>query len=55
MEPPVLLDENVDHEVLHRLRNYGYTVEHIGLHHHLEKGTRIAYSPSTPDQTKPSS
>ena len=38
MEPPVLLDENVEHEVRHRLRNYGHTVEHIGLHHHLEKG-----------------
>ena len=38
MEPPVLLDENVEHEVLHRLRNYEHTVEHIDLHDHLQKG-----------------
>ena len=55
MEPPVLLDENVEHEVLHRLRNYGHTVEHIDIHDHLQKGDEVAYSPSTPDQTKPSS
>ena len=38
MEPPVLLDENVEHEVLHRLRNYEHTVEHIDLHAQLQKG-----------------
>ena len=38
MEPPVLLDENVEHEVLHRLRNYGHTVKHIDLHAQLQKG-----------------
>lgn len=37
-EPPVLLDENVEHEVLHRLRNYGHTVEHIDFHDQLQKG-----------------
>ena len=38
MEPPVLLDENVEHEVLYRLRNYGHTVKHIDLHAQLQKG-----------------
>ena len=38
MEPPVLLDENVEQEVLHRLRNYGHTFEHIDFHNHLQKG-----------------
>ena len=34
-----LLDENVEHEVLHRLEKYGYTVEHVELHPELGKGT----------------
>jgi predicted nuclease of predicted toxin-antitoxin system len=38
MWPPVLLDENIEHEVLYRLRNYGHTVEHIDLHSELRKG-----------------
>ncbi|MFB6311166.1 MAG: DUF5615 family PIN-like protein [Salinirussus sp.] len=38
MGPPVLLDENIEHEVLYRLRNYGHTVDHIDLHDELLKG-----------------
>lgn len=38
MEPPILLDEHVEHEVLYKLRHYGHTVEHIDLHNQLQKG-----------------
>jgi len=37
MGPPVLLDENLEHEVLYRLRHYGHTVDHIDLHTQLQK------------------
>lgn len=40
MGPPVLLGENVEHEVLYRLRHYGHTVEHVDLHDQLRKGAR---------------
>lgn len=35
----LLLDENVEHEVLHRLRNYGHDVEHTEFLPELGKGT----------------
>ncbi|MEF8826962.1 MAG: DUF5615 family PIN-like protein [Halapricum sp.] len=38
MPPPLLLDENLEHEVLHRLRNYGQDVEHVDFHDQLQKG-----------------
>ena len=38
MGPTILLDENLEHEILHRLRNYGYEAEHIDLHENLQKG-----------------
>lgn len=38
MSVPVLLDENMEHEVLYRLRNYGHEVEHIDRHAQLDKG-----------------
>ena len=34
-----LLDENIEHEVLHRLRKRDYTVEHVEFHPDLGKGT----------------
>jgi predicted nuclease of predicted toxin-antitoxin system len=34
-----LLDENIEHEVLHRLNKRDYTVEHVELHPDLGKGT----------------
>lgn len=39
MSVQFLLDENVEHEVLHRLKKYDYTVEHVELHPELGKGT----------------
>lgn len=38
MVPPVLLDENLEHEVLHRLRKFGHEAEHIDFHVDLQKG-----------------
>lgn len=35
----LILDENVEHEVLHRLENYGHDVEHIDFVPELGKGT----------------
>lgn len=35
----LLLDENVEHEVHHRLENYGHDVEHVDFVHELGKGT----------------
>lgn len=34
----LLLDENVEHEVGHRLRNYGHDVEHVDFVPELGKG-----------------
>ena len=34
----LLLDENVEHEVLHRLENYGHDVEHVDYVAPLGKG-----------------
>ena len=39
MSVKFLLDENVEHEVVHRLRKYDYTVEHVESHPELGKGT----------------
>lgn len=33
-----LLDENLEHEVYHRLRNRGHDVRHVGLSDELRKG-----------------
>ena len=38
MSLSLLLDENIEHEAMHRLTNYGYDVEHIDLHDDLGKG-----------------
>jgi hypothetical protein len=38
MGPPILLDENLEHEILHRLRKYGHEAEHIHFHENLQKG-----------------
>jgi|SRR6056297_3264837 len=35
----LILDENVEHEVLHRLENYGHDVEHVDFVPELGKGT----------------
>jgi len=35
----LILDENVEHEVCHRLENYGHNVEHIDFVPKLGKGT----------------
>ncbi len=35
----LVLDENVGHEVAHRLENYGHDVEHVDLVPELGKGT----------------
>jgi len=35
----LLLDENIEHEVLHRLENYGHDVEHVDFVPELGKGT----------------
>lgn len=39
MSVSLLLDENVEHEVLHRLQKRDYTVEHVELRPELGKGT----------------
>jgi len=36
----LILDENIEHEVLHRLRNYGHDVEHVDFVSELGKGTQ---------------
>jgi len=38
MSTPVLLDENLEHEVCYRLRNDGHDVEHVDFHDQLQKG-----------------
>jgi len=38
MSLSLLLDENIEHEAMHRLENYGHDVEHIDLHEDLQKG-----------------
>jgi predicted nuclease of predicted toxin-antitoxin system len=35
----LILDENIEHEVLHRLDNYGHDVEHVDFVPELGKGT----------------
>lgn len=35
----LILDENVEHEALHRLENYGHDVEHVDFVPALGKGT----------------
>jgi predicted nuclease of predicted toxin-antitoxin system len=35
----LVLDENVEHEVFHRLENYGHDVEHVDFVAELGKGT----------------
>ena len=35
----LILDENVEHEVCHRLENYGHDVEHVDFVPELGKGT----------------
>jgi len=35
----LVLDENVEHEVFHRLENYGHDVEHVDFVPELGKGT----------------
>jgi hypothetical protein len=35
----LILDENVEHEVQHRLRHYGHDVEHVDFIQELGKGT----------------
>jgi predicted nuclease of predicted toxin-antitoxin system len=35
----LILDENVEHEVCHRLANYGHDVEHVDFVPELGKGT----------------
>lgn len=39
MAAQFLLDENIEHEVLHRLEKRGYEVEHVEFHPELGKGT----------------
>jgi predicted nuclease of predicted toxin-antitoxin system len=39
----LLLDENIEHEAMHRLRKYGHDVEHINFHETLQ--------PSDEDET----
>ncbi|WP_135364184.1 DUF5615 family PIN-like protein [Halosimplex halophilum] len=38
MAVSVLLDENVEHEVCHRLRSDGYDADHVDFHDRLGKG-----------------
>mgnify|MGYP000365471695 CR=1 FL=1 len=38
MSTPVLLDENLGHEVCYRLRNDSHDVEHVDFHDQLQKG-----------------
>jgi hypothetical protein len=40
MTVPILLDENVEHEVYHRLQKYGHDVKHIDFHDTLHKGDK---------------
>jgi hypothetical protein len=44
----LLLDENIEHELFHRLENYGHDVEHVDFVPELGKGTDdhpvVAYS-----------
>lgn len=35
----LILDENVEHEVFHRLENYGHDVKHVDFVSELGKGT----------------
>lgn len=42
----LILDENVEHEVFHRLDNYGHDVEHVDFVTELGKGPRIIRSRS---------
>jgi predicted nuclease of predicted toxin-antitoxin system len=35
----LILDENVEHEVAHRLQNYGHDVEHVDFVSELGKGS----------------
>lgn len=44
----LVLDENIEHEVLHRLKNYGHDAEHVDYEPSLGKGigdTSIAEYP----------
>jgi hypothetical protein len=41
----LLLDENIEHEVLHRLENYGHDVQHIDFVLSLGKGIEDHRSP----------
>lgn len=38
MSVTLLLDQNIEHEVLHRLRKYGHEAEHINFHQTLQRG-----------------
>ena len=38
MSLSLLLDENIEHEAIHRLEQYGHDVEHIDVHDELQKG-----------------
>jgi predicted nuclease of predicted toxin-antitoxin system len=38
MSLQLLLDEMVEHEVMHRLENFGHDVEHVDFHDKLSKG-----------------
>jgi predicted nuclease of predicted toxin-antitoxin system len=38
MSLSLLLDEMVEHEVMHRLQKLGHDVEHVDLHDELNKG-----------------
>lgn len=46
----LILDENVEHEVFHRLENYGHDVEHVDFVTEFEEGTAdhpiARYSPT---------
>lgn len=48
MSVPLLLDENIEHEVYHRLERDGYEVAHVDFHSEFQKGaddeTLAAYS-----------
>lgn len=44
----LVLDENVEHEVLHRLENYGHDVQHVDFVPNSAKGPAITRSHSTP-------
>jgi predicted nuclease of predicted toxin-antitoxin system len=38
MSLPLLLDEMVEHEVMHRLENFGHDVEHVTVHNNICRG-----------------